>query len=157
MNGKLIFEPREAVFAENFFTHSNWRPQPGMLKLSDGSAYYPDFYDGERDVYIEVVGSRQAFYANQYKYSRVMEEFPEITLEFRKPSGEIFDYSASWSRLDNPRRSNLKEEIISFKCDKKFSSFLRGEAERLELPVSVVIRKAIVAYLEKDETGGDAA
>jgi len=42
------------------------------------------FYDGERNIFIEVSGSRQAYHANKDKYRLFRELFPLISLEIRK-------------------------------------------------------------------------
>jgi len=80
----------EIEFIRNYFKHNNWVHHPGTFRL-DGhkEKYTPDFYDGERNVFIEVSGTRQAYHANKHKYKRFMELYPELNFEIRLPTGEI--------------------------------------------------------------------
>lgn len=79
----------EIKFISAFFKHRNWIHQPAMFNLGD-TRYIPDFYDGERNVFIEVVGSRQAFHQNKEKYKLFAEKFPKIVFEIRDHKGELF-------------------------------------------------------------------
>ena len=81
---------KEMKFIKNFFTHSEWKHQPATFKIN-GKKYCPDFYDGERNVFIEVSGSRQAYHANKDKYRLFRELFPLISFEIRKTDGSILD------------------------------------------------------------------
>lgn len=82
---------REQTFAETFF---NGKPfeQPSFFPLShpEMQRYTPDFYDVERDVYIEVVGTRQAYQQNKGKYKVFRKEYPHIKFELRHHTGEIY-------------------------------------------------------------------
>ena len=77
---------REMEFVKNYFIHKNWIHQPGLFRLN-GENYSPDFYDGERNVFIEVIGSRQAFHQNKEKYEKMRIFFPKINFEVRTPDG----------------------------------------------------------------------
>ena len=81
---------REIEFIKNFFTHSDWQHQPATFKLN-GDKYTPDFYDGERNVFMEVSGSRQAYHINKDKYELFRRLFPKVPFEIRKPNGSILD------------------------------------------------------------------
>ena len=97
--GGVIRHDSEINFVKNFFIHNNWRHHPVIFRLDSGN-YEPDFYDGERDMYIEVVGTRQAFDANREKYKEFIKTFPKVGFEIRKVSGEIVDLKAgrqSWT------------------------------------------------------------
>ena len=85
-----IFYSSEIEFSKNFFDHKNWIYHPVMFRLN-GTTYQPDFYDGERNVFIEVVGSRSAFQNNKHKYIDFMKIFPKINFEIMLVSGEIID------------------------------------------------------------------
>lgn len=78
----------ELEFIKNYFRHFNWIPQPASFSLN-GHKYTPDFYDGERNVFIEVSRTRQAYSANSRKYKLFRELFPKLRFEIRKPSGEL--------------------------------------------------------------------
>lgn len=80
---------REMKFIKNYFNYpNNWVYQPANFHLN-GSSYAPDFYDSERNVFIEVSGTRQAYHINKEKYKLFRETFPKIVLEIRKTSGEL--------------------------------------------------------------------
>ena len=81
----------EREFATTFFDHDKWVHEPRFFYLPDGAKYKPDFYDAKRDVYIEVIGSRQAFAQNKEKYISMRESFSDICLEFRFPDGSLVD------------------------------------------------------------------
>jgi hypothetical protein len=89
-------DSREIVFIKKFFSHHNWVHEPAKFKIDDTS-YTPDFYDGERDVWIEVAGTRQAFEANKDKYLKFREAYPKLNFEVRRYDGVLLD-------LDNDRQ-----------------------------------------------------
>lgn len=86
---------REREFALAFFDHDKWVHEPRYLNLKDGTRYLPDFYDAKRDVYIEVVGSRQAYSVNKNKYRMIAEEYPNMQFELRVPSGDLLELKNS--------------------------------------------------------------
>ena len=88
---------REMDFVRNFFNHSNWQHQPASFRLN-GVNYNPDFYDGERNTFIEVSGSRQAYHENKDKYAKFRKLFPKIAFEIRRSDGVLLDENES--RLD---------------------------------------------------------
>lgn len=83
-----IYHCSEVEFIKNFFSHKNWLYHPVIFRL-DGFNYEPDFYDGERNIFIEVVGTKQAFSANFEKYKLFVKTFPHIKYEIRNTLGEI--------------------------------------------------------------------
>ena len=78
----------EIEFIKNFFTHKDWVYHPAIFRL-DGCNYEPDFYDGKRNMFIEVSGTRQAFHANFEKYKLFIKNYPLINFEIRDFLGEI--------------------------------------------------------------------
>ena len=80
----------EILFIKNYFKHDNWIFHPASFRLN-GTTYSPDFYDEHRNVFIEVSGSRQAYFQNKAKYQQFRETFPKINFEIRNPDGEIID------------------------------------------------------------------
>lgn len=78
----------EIEFIKNFFTHKNWLYHPTIFRMN-GINYEPDFYDGERNTFIEVSGTIQAFHANFNKYELFIKTFPKIKFEVRDVSGNI--------------------------------------------------------------------
>lgn len=85
-----IANRRERLFAEVFFDHDDWEHHPPAIYFKGGK-YTADFYDRRRETYIEVVGTRQAFAANRYKYLYLLEIRNDITLEFRSHEGKLLD------------------------------------------------------------------
>ena len=84
----------EILFTKNFFNHKNWQYSPTIFRLN-GTSYKPDFYDGERNVFIEVSGTKQAYFANKHKYDKFRELYPKIKFEIRNTDGNIIDENKS--------------------------------------------------------------
>lgn len=53
--------------------------------------YEPDFYDCDRNVFIEVAGTRQAFEANREKYHEFIKAFPQLNFEIRRTDGSLIN------------------------------------------------------------------
>lgn len=87
----VITHLREMEFVKNFFEHSEWIYHPVNFYLDDNSIYTPDFYDSRRNVFIEVVGSRQAYHHNKEKYQLLKELYPKITFEIREYLGNLVE------------------------------------------------------------------
>lgn len=102
---------REMTFIKNYFVHSNWAPQPCTFHL-EGFNYTPDFYDGDKNVFIEVAGTRQAYYSNRKKYKKFQELFPLIVLEVRSEDGTlILDDLEGKTKLMNSKVSSQEQFI----------------------------------------------
>jgi len=59
--------------------------------------YFPDFYLPDTKTYIEIVGSRQAYSANQNKYTDFKKQYPELDFRILTPDGKPYH---STKRLD---------------------------------------------------------
>lgn len=105
---------REKQFVENFFDHDNWSYEPITFRF-DGIKYRPDFYDKKRNVYIEVAGTRQAYNANKAKYILFRKSFPDLTLEIRKPSGELLKKKKTIQELEPKEIKNMNKIAIWIK------------------------------------------
>lgn len=81
---------REIEFIKNFFSHTNYTHQPAVFKLN-GEYYRPDFFDIERNTFIEVSGTRQAYHANKHKYDLFRKLYPKLNFEIRKPTGDLLN------------------------------------------------------------------
>ena len=81
---------REIEFIKNYFTHGDWRYKPAFFRF-DNFRYSPDFYDGERNVFIEVAGTRQAYSANKEKYDAFRAAYPKLNFEIRKSDGTLLN------------------------------------------------------------------
>lgn len=80
----------EINFVKNYFTHKNWAFHPATFHMGD-EKYSPDFYDGERNCFIEVSGTRQAYHLNKSKYQLFRKYFPQINFEIRQSDGSLVD------------------------------------------------------------------
>ena len=89
-DGKNINHTSEIEFIKNFFNHDNWIYEPVIFHL-ENEKYTPDFYDQETNTFIEVMGSRQAYYLNKEKYVKLKKLFPKINFEIRYPDGKLFE------------------------------------------------------------------
>jgi len=139
LNINKITHLAEIEFVKNYFAHKNWVYQPACFHLRE-TKYTPDFYDGERNVFIEIVGTTQAFYSNKDKYLLFKELFPRIILEFRDKNGEICFFEKdnnikpvkSITYIDNTERAHaiFEKELADIEC--KSGETLRKEIlERL--------------------------
>ena len=112
---------REQYFADTFF---KGRPfyQPKFFTLSNQGTdkYTPDFYDTERDTYIEVVGTRQAYHQNKEKYELFQAAYPNIKFELRRHTGEIYHpRENTYTNITNKLTVSLlylKEKLGSWKA-----------------------------------------
>lgn len=73
----------EIIFIQNFLGGKKWYYEPAKFYVID-SWYIPDFYEIERNVFIEVIGTNQAFETNKHKYIAFKKLYPNIKLEIRK-------------------------------------------------------------------------
>ena len=93
---------RELLFESEYF-HKQMKPyyyEPAIFQLGSAGTYKPDYYDIKDNVWIEVVGSRQAYHRNKEKYALFVKLYPMLKLELRLVNGELlFDD-------DNKRISN---------------------------------------------------
>ena len=81
----------EFEFVRSFFNkNTNWVHQPALFYF-DGKKYRPDFYDVERNVFIEVSRTRQAYSKNKHKYDLFRKLYPKLNFEIRKPSGDLLN------------------------------------------------------------------
>jgi hypothetical protein len=82
---------KEILFIKHYFTHQNWLYSPVTFHLGD-KKYTPDFYDGNRQVFIEVVGSKQAFHSNKEKYSSLQQLASFFRFEIRDALGSLIEF-----------------------------------------------------------------
>jgi len=103
---KRSLYPREMEFVRHFFEHKNWFYELVTFHCEDFN-YTPDFYDANRNVFIEVIGTRQALHKNREKYQKIIEMLPHLKFEFRLASGDMIDIYAD-------RRYTKEKKIIEF-------------------------------------------
>lgn len=140
---KGIRYDRERKFALTFFDHDNWVHEPRYFYLSNGTKYLPDFYDEKRDVYIEVVGSRQAYFNNKDKYVIFCREYKDIQFEFRLPSGEKLELRNG--RMERHSVKKIKEMRHYLKNINGFTS-LQGAIDAKNLSVAQVSKLCGISY-----------
>jgi hypothetical protein len=70
---------RESAFASQHLK-AGWILHPCTIRLLGGGVYTPDFWDPERKAFLELVGTRQAYYSNRAKYEDVMKAYPTVPL-----------------------------------------------------------------------------
>lgn len=98
---------REVEFIKNFFVHKNWIYHPAIFRM-DEENYEPDFYDGKRNVFIEVSGTKQAFSKNKEKYQRFIAIYPAIEFELRYHTGELIPFNELKFRIPEKRNFGAK-------------------------------------------------
>lgn len=112
-----IKNENERKFAEVFFDHDEWESQPDRLIFS-GFTYRPDFLDKKRNVYIEVVGTRQAMSQGKAKYVKAFETLPNGEFELRNPEGKLInlDYvpQPEAQNMDEARQIEMEQWVIDY-------------------------------------------
>lgn len=82
----------EILFIQNFFSDNpRWIHEPATFKIRTGELYRPDFFDIDRQTFIEVSANRQAYHQNAEKYSIFRETYPCIAFEIRYVDGSLLD------------------------------------------------------------------
>lgn len=95
-----IKNDNERFFAENFFKHDKWISQPKPIDFGEYT-YRPDFYDEERDMYIEVAGTKQAFYQNKAKYIKAIEVLGNESFEIRDTAGRLVNIHPTQKKCEH--------------------------------------------------------
>lgn len=85
---------KELEFVKNYFDHKDWIYHPALFRF-DNEKYSPDFYDIRTNTFIEVAGTRQAYFQNKDKYTLFKKYYPKIKFEIRFSNGELLDETAS--------------------------------------------------------------
>lgn len=96
------------LFIKNYFSHKNLIFHPATFHMGD-EKYQPDFYDGERNCFIEVAGTRQAYHLNKEKYVLFRKTYPQINFEIRTSDGRLLDESEGrlqWSVVSNQQEAD---------------------------------------------------
>lgn len=97
-----IEHTREMEFMKNYFDDfDDCLYEPATFSMK-GVKYTPDFYDIDRNVWIEVVGTREAYRQNRKKYSLFRYHFPDLILELRAPCGQLIDEPEDGGRVPWP-------------------------------------------------------
>lgn len=129
-----------------------WRYLPGnsFFKLPNGEKYTPDFLLIDERIYIELVGSRQAFHANKNKYDEFIKAYPSKHFRIVKSNGDIIkDYPPREGEDFVPPKLEKKKYVytgvkrfaINIRCANKdeFEDF-HSEAKKMNLTLATYLR-----------------
>lgn len=128
-----IRNERERHFAAVFFDHDEWESQPETIHFK-GGCYRPDFLDKRRGIYIEVVGTRQAFANNRYKYLYMLEVCKDLKLEFRSHKGEIL----------NPYKLSLATRSFMKASEKVASTGVMPEGKSIPIGIRALLVPIVI-------------
>lgn len=106
---------RERLFALHYFGARPYIYHPCVFYLDGGRRYTPDFYDTGMNVFIEVVGSRQAYYQQKDRgiYDLFFKTYPGIVLEIRASDGHlIIETPAERKNGHNNTKISLSREVF---------------------------------------------
>lgn len=106
---------REHLFALHYFGGRPYVYHPCAFYLSNGRHYTPDFYDVDMNVFIEVVGSRQAYYQQKDRgtYDLFFKTYPHLVLEIRASDGHLLIETPGIRKNGhNNTRINLGREVV---------------------------------------------
>lgn len=114
------YHAAEMDFIKNFFKHPNWVYEAVTFKL-EKAKYTPDFYDANTNTFIEVISSKQAFFANQQKYEILRKFYPKIKFEIRLSNGELLNAEGVWQRKywKQKKMHQTNFNLVNFKTNKK--------------------------------------
>lgn len=80
----------EIEFIKTYFAHTNWFYRPTIFQTKT-FRFVPAFYDGERNVFIAIAGTRQTFSNNKLKYRTFVRIFSKIKFEVRRADSTVID------------------------------------------------------------------
>lgn len=105
---KKTMHKSERKFA-NLLTRQNrqWEYPAKRFKVSPYTTYRPDFFLPNENLYVEVVGTRQAYHANRDKINAFKEQYKDIRFIIVDIKGNPF-----------PRKQICKEYEVRPKCKK---------------------------------------
>ena len=97
---------REMEFAKNYFNSPDeyiHHPSTFNIKIT---SYRPCFYDRKNDIWIQVIGTREAYRQNKHKYALFRYYYPELKFELRAPCGELINEISKNKNLIWPKSVN---------------------------------------------------
>jgi len=90
---------REKIFADLLDSQNRkWIYPTKRFKIGRKKYYKPDFYLPEEDLYIEVVGSRQAYHINKDKISKFKKLYPKIKFQVLNCEGNNYPRERKWRK-----------------------------------------------------------
>lgn len=136
--------PREKEFIELLDKNKRpWIYQARRFKLSK-TTYTPDFYLPEEDLYIEVVGTSQAYRANKEKIAEFKKLYPQVKFV-------ILDYKGNALIINKTKKSlNIKGiNRLNFEIDDDKHSAFKAKCAELCKPMKEVLDNMIDEYIAK--------
>ena len=115
---------REEKFA-NLLTQQGrkWQYPAPRFKLQN-TTYRPDFYLPEENLYIEVIGSRQAFHVNKNKIFQFKKEYPYINFQVVDYLGKPYPLNSSIKKCLYCKKDfkvkNQRQKFCSKECANKY-------------------------------------
>lgn len=97
-----------------------------MLNL-DATRYRPDFYLPEKDLYIEVVGTRQAYHANKHKYEEFRRTHHDKNFQIVDRYGKIYPSLENFVSAGSRNLKKIKSSIPKKREWYKKKVFVNGE------------------------------
>lgn len=149
MNGVKKMFPREKQFADLLDKQNRkWQYPSPRFEIED-THYRPDFYLPDENLYIEVVGSRQAYHANKRKIEKFRKLYPHIKFI-------IVDYKNKPLKLCGERDKNnmRKNKDISIKISSELYRQVKACAKKEWRTIKGVLEIAIAQYLQKNILSG---
>lgn len=96
--------PKERLFTQLLNKQKRkWVYAPHCFRLNK-TTYTPDFYLPEENLYIEIVGSRQAFHSNKKKIIKFKKLYPHIKFEIKR----YYNKQKSFDSINKGYEDNLK-------------------------------------------------
>ena len=106
---------REKQFADLLTKQGRKWEYPSRKFQMGKTSYRPDFFLPDEDIYIEVVGTRQAYFANKEKIAKFRELYPNVKLFIYDHKGEVFPPKPK-KRVSKVKISGYKDIFAFGKC-----------------------------------------
>ena len=115
-----MMHPRERLFAKLLTEQGRKWEYPAQRFQLKNTTYRPDFFLPDENLYIEVVGTRQAYHANKHKIAEMKETYPNIRFVVMNVDGKTHS-----PRLKHIGGKMTHRLIVEYKTEK--------ERERIKL------------------------
>ena len=142
----LVMHPSEKQFA-NLLTRQGrkWQYPVQSFKLST-SSYKPDFFLPEEKLYVEIIGTRQAYHRNKGKIEEFKRVYPQIQLIVLSPDGSPYPKKKNDLKHLNSKIADSSKNKFIWKT-REISQYLRIHPHTIR---QLAAREKIPAF----KTGG---
>ncbi len=131
--------PREKQFAKLLTKQGRkWKYPSPRFQLKN-TTYRPDFFLPDENLYIEVVGTPQAYYANRHKIAEMKKTYPNIRFI-------VVDYKNN-PYVHRTRPIEKKTKDLHIRPTPKMFKLIKNYAKKNRLTVTAVIDIALEIYL----------